>query len=163
MCINLMQGLQLGGTLMQGVGGLQYGRTQAAMAEADAAAERDAAQQEARKIMRAAAKRKGAARAATAASGATLDNFALGVEQEIDQFAEEDAAMTILGAKRRGDVLRTQGKYAKAAGQNQFASSLIQGGYQAKGWRGTKAAVINSVKPVYTDPYEQWLRNGGND
>lgn len=159
MCVSASM-LQLGGTLMQGIGGLQYGRAQSAMAEADAVAERDSAQQEAEKIMRAAVRRKGAARAATAASGAALDTFAIGVEQEIDQFSEEDAAMTILGGKRRGDVLRTQGKYAKAAGMNQFGSSLIQAGYQTSGWRGTKAPVRDSVDPVYTDPYESWLRNG---
>jgi hypothetical protein len=116
---------------------------------------------DAKRILRETARRKGAARAATAASGTRLDEFSLGVEQEIDEAGETDAAMTKLGGKRRGDALRLQGKYAQSAGMGQFGGSLITGAYQAGNWRGTKGTRTNDITGVTPEnAYEKWLRSG---
>ncbi len=160
MCISAGM-MQLGGNLLQGYSAMQSGRAQNDMARADAKATEDAAAQDAKRILRETARRKGAARAATAASGTRLDEFALGVEQEIDQAGQTDAAMTILGGKRRADALRLQGKYAKSAGMGQFGGSLIAGAYQTGNWRGTKGTRTNDISGATPEnAYEKWLRSG---
>lgn len=135
------EALMIGGTLAQGVSAYGYSRAQSAQAQADAAGERDAAQQQAERILRATNKRRSEARAATAASGAKVDQFALGVEQDILQAGETDAAMTILSGERRARGLENSGRLARAAGNTQLASSLFTAGaYGMSGWKGAKQA-----------------------
>jgi outer membrane murein-binding lipoprotein Lpp len=135
MCVSAST-IMLGSTLMQGASSLLYGRAQMNMARADARAERDAAQSEAEQIMRAARSRAGAARAATAASGTRVDDWALGVEQEILTAGETDAANTILTGDRRARSILTGGRLQQASGMMGLAESLFSGAYQMSGWKG---------------------------
>ena len=125
------------GNTVQAVSSIAYSQAQTEGSKADAAAERDAASQHAEKILRATNKQRAAARAATAASGTRVDEFSLGVEQEILEAGETDAAMTILGADRRARTLRTQAKLQTAAGYGEAGGSLFRAAY-AKGWKSPK-------------------------
>jgi hypothetical protein len=146
---------------VQAVSSLANGFAQNSMAKADAAAERDAAAQQAEKIMRETRRRAGAARAATAASGAKLDEFALGTEQEIWQAGETDAAMSILSGNRRAETLRTQGSLTSLGGAGSAAGSLYTGAKFLGGWRGAKVAGTNDLYGVNgSNATEQWLRYG---
>lgn len=134
--------LMMGGTVAGGLASAEQGKTQNELARVDAAYERDAATQQADRILRAARTQKGAARAATAASGARLDEFSLGVEQEIDTLANQDAAMTILTGKRRAESTELAGRQAKKAGENKFAASLFGAASQGySNWKGAKKPV----------------------
>ncbi len=138
MCISAST-IMLGSTLMQGASSLLYGSAQMSMARADADAQRDAARSEAEKIMRATRSRVGEARAATAASGARVDDWALGVEQEILTAGETDAANTILTGERRARSIMVDGRMQQAAGMMGAAESLFSGAYQIRGWKGAAA------------------------
>jgi uncharacterized protein YcaQ len=138
-----------------------YGAAQDVMAQHDAAGEEDAARAMVEKILRAAKKQKGAARAATAASGVRIDEFALAPEQEIEELAQEDAAMTILSGKRRADSIRLSGRMARLAGGNEAAAAdiranttLFQGADAAlrglSGWKGAQGAL--KTVPIYENP-----------
>lgn len=129
---------QTGGTLFQGASQVLYAETQATMARADAAAERDAATQQAERILKETQRRRGAARAATAASGARVDAFSLGNEQEIVQAGETDAAMAILSGDRRARSIEMGGKMQRAAGYAGLSDSLFRASTQMGGWRGAK-------------------------
>lgn len=131
--------LMMGGTVAGGLASSEQGKTQNALAQVDAAYERDAATQQSERILRAARSQKGAARAATAASGARLDEFSLGPEQEIDMLANQDAAMTILTGGRRASTMERSGRMAKKAGDNKMAASLFRAGSQGySNWKGAK-------------------------
>lgn len=134
------QQVQLGATALGGISQALYHDAQRVQARADAAAETDVAQQQAERILRATARRRSEARAATAASGARVDDFALGVEEEIVGAGEHDAAMSILGGERRAGALRTQARLSGAAASNALAGSLFEGAYKLSGWRGARAA-----------------------
>lgn len=139
--------LMMAGNLFQGVASVAHGQTQYAQAKADAAAEMDAAKQQAGQILKATERRRGAARAATAASGTAIDEWSLGVEQDVLQAGEVDAAMTILGAKRRGDVLRESGRQARVGGVMDAGGSIFRAAYG--GWRGTKEPLKQGGGPGY--------------
>lgn len=137
--------MMMGGQVAGGLSRSAQGDAENSLARADAAYERDASQQQAEKILRAARRQKGTARAATGASGARIDEFSLGAEQEIDTLANEDAAMTILTGKRRANSLEFAGASAKRAGRNALSASLFsasQTGYD--GWKGAKKAAPKS-------------------
>lgn len=136
------EAMMMGGTVLGGFSRKAQGDAQASLAEADARYELDAAAQQAEKIQRAARREKGAARAATAASGARIDEFAMGAEKEIGVLSEQDAAMTILTGQRRARSLRYSGEAAKRAGRSEFAGSLFRAaavGYG--GWKGGQKKV----------------------
>jgi len=131
--------LMMTGTAAGGLASAEQGKTQNALAQVDAAYERDAATQQADRILRAARTQKGTARAATAASGARLDEFSLGVEQEIDTLANKDAAMTILTGRNRSDSIQMAGRNAQKAGTNKMTASLFSAGSQGySNWKGAK-------------------------
>lgn len=135
------EAMMMTGQVAGGLARSAYGDAQNSLARADAMYEMDAASQQAQQIMRAARRQKGAARAATAASGARIDEFSMGAEQEIEQLAQEDAAMTILSGKRKARGLEFSGAAAKRAGKAELAGSLFSAastGYS--GWKGAKAA-----------------------
>lgn len=132
------QQVQLGATALGGISQALYHDAQRVQAQADASSERDVAQQQAERILRATARRRSEARAATAASGTRVDDFALGVEQDIVGAGEHDAAMSILGGERRAGALRTQARMSGAAAMNSLAGSLFEGAYKLAGWRGAK-------------------------
>ena len=143
--------LMMTGTAAGGLASYEQGKTQNVLSQVDAAYERDAATQQADRILRAARTQKGAARAATAASGARIDEFSLGVEQEIDMLANQDAAMTILTGKRRSDTIQRSGAMAQKAGANKFNASLFSTGAQGySNWKGAKKA-IDPVSTFYFD------------
>lgn len=136
------QTLQLGGQLAGGIARMAEGDAQASLYEADAMRERDAATEQAAKIQRAARRQKGAARAATAASGARIDEFSVGVEDEIEQLGAQDAAMTILGGNRRGSTLEMAGKMQRNSARGDASASLFTSGAQAyTNWKGAKSAI----------------------
>lgn len=135
---NAAVGVQVAGTISTGVANYAYADSQARMAKADAAAERDAAAQQANLILRATQRQRAAARAATAGSGAKIDAFSLANEQEILQAGETDAAMAILGGKRKGRMLEIGAGYQKAAGANALAGSLFDASRQMSKWKGAK-------------------------
>lgn len=145
--VNSSQMLMAAGTISSGVANYAYADSQARMAKADAAAERDAAAQQANLILRATQRQRAAARAATAGSGAKIDAFSLANEQEILQAGETDAAMAILGGKRKGRMLEIGAGYQKAAGANALAGSLFSTSSQMKGWKGTKAPTSDYGRP----------------
>lgn len=160
MCITATA-LAFGGGLLQTASSLMYASTQAEMAKADAAAERDAAQQQAEKIMRATQRRRGEARAATAASGAKIDQFALGVEQEILQAGETDAAMAILSGERKARGLETSAKLQRASGFMSAGESLFSTAYGMRGWSGAKYTGTNDFSGVTgRNAMDTWLRYG---
>ncbi len=133
------EALMMTGQVAGGLARSAYGDAQASLARADAMYEMDAASQQAQQILRAARRQKGAARAATGASGARIDEFSMGAEQEIEQLAQEDAAMTILSGKRKARGLEFSGAAAKRAGKAELAGSLFSAastGYS--GWKGAK-------------------------
>jgi hypothetical protein len=133
------ESMQMAGQAAGGYSRMVQGKSQQSLANADALYEKDAAQQQAEKILRAGAKQKSAARAATGASGARIDEFSMGAEQEIDALAGEDAAMTILSGDRRARSLRFSGESAARAGRNDFKTSLFKtanDGYS--NWKGAK-------------------------
>ncbi|MFN0185633.1 MAG: hypothetical protein ACKVQR_17610 [Aquabacterium sp.] len=139
--------LMMAGNLFQGVASASHGMVQSAQAKADAAAEMDAARQQAGLILKSAERRRGAARAATAASGAAIDEFSLGVEQDVLQAGEMDAAMTILGGKRRANVIRETGRQQRTAGFMDAGGSIFKAAYG--GWRGTKEPAKLGGGPGY--------------
>lgn len=136
------------GTALKGFSEYQYQGTQAEMALADAAAERDAAKQQAQRIMQATQRQRGAARAATAASGARIDEWSLANEQDIEAAGETDAAMAILSGDRKARTLETSAKLHKAAGYQGAASTLFSLTDQFKGWKGGKGVVGNDESGI---------------
>jgi hypothetical protein len=133
------EALMMSGTAMGGFASMEQGKTQNVLAQVDAAYERDGATQQAERILRAARSQKGAARAATGASGARMDEFSLGPEQEIDMLANQDAAMTILTGNRRARTMEMSGRVAERAGANKFTASLFSAGNQGySNWKGAK-------------------------
>jgi hypothetical protein len=139
--ITLATAAMAGGKVLGGFSEMAYQSNLAAQSRMDAAGEADAAQAQAEKIMRAANRQRGAARAATAASGAMIDEFALGVEQEILTAGETDAAMTVLTGDRRARALRAQASAQQAAGKGALMGSLFDAaGTAFGGWRGTTGA-----------------------
>lgn len=151
--LNTTQQVQLGATAFSGISQALYHDTQRIQANADAAAERDVAQQQAERILRATARRRSEARAATAASGARVDQFALGVEQDIVGAGEHDAAMVILGGERRAGALRTQGRMSGAASMNALAGSLFEGSYKLSGWRGARGPAYSYNDDISGERY----------
>lgn len=144
--------MMMGGTVMGGMASMEQGKAQNVLSRVDAAYERDTATQQAERILRAARTQKGAARAATAASGARLDEFSLGPEQEIDLLANQDAAMTILTGKRRADTMEMSGRMAERAGRNKFTASLFSAGGQSySNWKGAKGKTADPVSNFYFD------------
>lgn len=132
--------MMMGGQVAGGFSKMAYGDAQNSLARADANYERDASQQQAEKILRAARSQKSTARANTAGSGVRIDEFSLGVEQEIDELANQDAAMTILSGKRKAMSLEFGGDMAKRAGRSEFMGSLFSAGATGySGWKGAKA------------------------
>lgn len=131
------EAIAMGGQGLQGLSSLAYAGAQNTQGKADVAGERSAAQQQAENIMRATQRQRGAARAATAASGAAVDVFSLGVEEEIQQMGEKDAAMTILGAERRAQAERIAAKNRTAAGLFGAGESLVKIA-AGSGWKGGK-------------------------
>jgi|GEM_PF-2865721 len=141
--------MAVGGQILGGMAQKAQGSAQASLARAEAMQERDTAAQEALIIMRAARRQQSAARAATAASGVRLDEFSMGVEDEIGQLASQDAAMTILSGNRRAQGLEFRADTARRAGRSQAAASLFSAaatGYS--GWKGSKGPV-NKTAPFY--------------
>lgn len=141
--------MAVGGQVLGGMAQKAQGSAQASLARAEAMQERDTAAQEAQMIMRAARRQQGAARAATAASGVRIDEFSMGVEDEIGQLASQDAAMTILSGNRRAQGLEFRADTARRAGRSQAAASLFSAagtGYSA--WRGAKGPT-RDPRPFY--------------
>lgn len=110
--------------------------TQAQQNKAEAAGQRDLAAQQSERILRATARQRSAARAATAASGAKIDEFSLGVEQDIQQAGEMDAANVLLGGERTARAMEQSAKLARAQGLNNASASLLEVSY--KGWKNPK-------------------------
>lgn len=136
------QKIMMGGQVLGGVAKYAHGDMQNEMAKTDAAQIRDSASQQAQKILRAGQRERSAARAATAASGARVDEFSMGVEREIDTLAEQDAAMAVLSGNRRARSTEFSGKMAKNAGLAGLGESLFDAGNTAyRGWKGKKDPV----------------------
>lgn len=127
-----------GSQMLGGIGRMAYQNSVAAQNRIDAAGELDTAQAQAERILRATERQRGAARAATAASGAAIDEFALGTEREILAAGETDAAMTILTGERRARSLNHQAEMREAAGLFAMGSSLFDAASTIKGWKGIK-------------------------
>ncbi|QHE86312.1 hypothetical protein [Hydrogenophaga sp. BPS33] len=143
--------LSMVGQIGGGLASAEMGKTQNALAKVDAAYERDTAEQQATRVRREVIRQKGAARAATAASGARLDEFALGPEHEIGLLGAQDAEMLILSGNRRSDALLRAGRMAEKAGNNKLMASLFSSAGQAYGnWKGAKKAV-DPVSAFYFD------------
>lgn len=141
--------MAVGGQVLGGMAQKAQGSAQASLARAEAMQERDTAAQEAQMIMRAARRQQGAARAATAASGVRIDEFSMGIEDEIGQLASQDAAMTILSGNRRAQSLEFRADTARRAGRNEAISSLFQAtAFGTSKWRGAKGP-INKPTPFY--------------
>lgn len=144
--------MTMAGQLAGGLASAEMGKTQNVLAQVDAAYERDAAEQQATRVRREVIRQKGAARAATAASGARLDEFSLGPEQEIDLLGAQDAEMLILSGKRRSDSILRGGRVARRAGDGRLAASLFSAsGTAYSNWKGAKQA---------TDPVSNLYFNG---
>jgi hypothetical protein len=143
-----------GGKVLGGFAEKSYQDNLAAQSRLDALGEKDAAQAQAERIMKAAERQRGAARAATAASGAAIDEFALGVEQEILAAGETDAAMTVLTGERRARTLNYQADMQKAAGKGALVGSLFDAaGTAFGGWKGT-------AKPADSYHSADWWKGG---
>jgi hypothetical protein len=141
--------MAIGGQVMSGISQSAQGSAQASLARAEAMQERDTAAQEAQMIMRAVRRQQGAARAATAASGARIDEFSMGAEDEIGQLGAQDAAMTILTGNRRAAGLEFRADTARRAGRNEATASLFRAtAYGISGWKGSKGPV-NTTNPFY--------------
>ncbi len=110
--------------------------TQAQQNKAEAAGQRDLAAQQSERVLRATARQRSAARAATAASGAKIDEFSLGVEQDIQQAGEMDAANVLLGGERTARAMEQSAKLARAQGLSNAGASLLEVSY--KGWKNPK-------------------------
>jgi len=146
--------MQVGSSIVGGISKMAAADISAAGYRMQADGEIDAAQSQAEKIMRAANRQRGAARAATAASGAAIDEFALGVEKEILTAGETDAAMTVLTGERRARALSLAAEAREAAGQGALVSSLFdaaQAGF--KGWKG-------ALKPAESFHSADWWKGG---
>lgn len=129
--------LMMAGNLFQGAVGLANGMAGSAAAKAEAEMELDAARSQAGKILKATASQRSAARAATAASGTRIDEFSLGIEQEITQAGEMDAAMTILTGNNRARSLRNEARNKMMGGIMELGGSALRASYA--GWKGAKA------------------------
>lgn len=125
------------GTAVGGVGELFAGSARADAARADAASARDAGQQQARNILRETERRRASARAATAASGAAVDSFSIGAEQDIAQAGETDAAMAILSGERKARSDDLSARMQMSGGFNALGSSLFRAA-NVGNWRGAK-------------------------
>lgn len=139
--------LMMAGNVFQATSSIAHGMTQAAQAKADAAMERDAATAQAEVILRKTERQRAAARAATAASGTRIDEFSLGVEQDILQAGEQDAAMTILSGSRRGRAIVESGRQQRMAGFMEGGGSLMRAAYS--GWKGSKEPLPLGGGPGY--------------
>jgi hypothetical protein len=144
--------LSVAGQVAGGLASSEQGKTQNALAQVDAAYERDTAEQQAARVRREVIRQKGAARAATAASGVRLDEFALGAEHEIGMLGVQDASMLILTGKRRADSIERGGRMAERAGRNKLAASLFgatmgEGGVFSN-WKGARGKTGNSFDPM---------------
>lgn len=148
--LTMAQGVQMGGEALGGISSALYANAQATQARADARTERDAAQQQAESILRATERRRGAARAATAASGAKIDEFSLGVERDIEEAGFTDAAMTVLSGDRRARSLQSAARTQQAAGMGALGSSLLSASYI--GWKGAKGKADPAFSR-YTDGF----------
>jgi hypothetical protein len=134
--------LSVAGQVAGGLASAEMGKTQNVLAQADAAYERDTAEQQATRVRREVMRQKGAARAATAASGARLDEFALGAEHEIGMLGAQDASMLILTGKRRAEAMERGGRMSARAGRNRLEGSLFRASMGEDGlfgkWKGAK-------------------------
>lgn len=142
------------GQIGQGVSGMFAGDARAAMAEAEGAMQMDAARVQARNILRETERRRGAARAATAASGARIDEFSLGNEQEIVQAGQTDAALEILSGKRAQQAKAIEAMMDRAAGRSKLYGSLFSASPSLGKWRGAKQP--NIWEPGYDDTNAQF-------
>lgn len=160
MCISLATAALIGGTAISAVGAIQQGEQAAAMgnyqneqAKADAEAAKGDAAVQARQIREAGKRQKSSATAASAASGFNVDDgTAELINNQIDQGAEQDALMAILGGNNQARRLRTQGEYAKKAGENARTAGYISAiGSVAKagsGWKSSSKLVDSTQIPM---------------
>lgn len=129
-------GMQAAGSVMQGLSAYQAGRSQAAISEAQAVAERDAAQQQADRLREKTRRAVGSARAAYAGAGVAVDSTTvLDATQDIQARGNTDAYMALLTGERRAREARFQGRMARAAGTQALGASLLRAGATiARGW-----------------------------
>lgn len=149
MCISLATAALIGGTAISAAGAIQQGEQAAAMgnyqnaqAQADADAAKGDALVQARQIREAGKRQKSSATAASAASGFSVsDGTAELINNQIDQGAEQDALMAILGGNNQARRLRAQGEYAQKAGENARTAGYVSAiGSVAKAGNGWKSS-----------------------
>lgn len=121
-----------GSALYSGYTQHQMGKAQEAQSNADAAAAEANGRLEAEKIRKQAAAVKSSAQAAAAENGLNVnDGVSTVINDQITRDSEEDAWLSILGAKDRGTRLRADGKAAAQAGRNAAVGSVLQAGGSA--------------------------------
>jgi hypothetical protein len=96
-----------------------------------------AGEDQARKIRRQSQADRGSAVAAMAASGVEIgQGSALETERQILTIGEEDAMMTLLGARQQASSLRRQASAEKVDGWLNATSTVLGGASKMPGWGG---------------------------
>ena len=129
-----------GSALYSGYTQYQTGKAQEAQSKADAAAAEANGRLEAEKIRKQAAAVKSSAQAAAAENGLNVnEGVSTVINDQITRDSEEDAWLSILGAKDRGARIAADGKAAAQAGRNAMVGSVMQAGASAlSGYAGVK-------------------------
>lgn len=112
--------------IQQGKQAAEFGKYQAAQANADANAAKGDAQVEAERIRQMGKRTRSAAIAALAGSGVDVnEGSALVIQKDITKNSEQDAQTTILGGSQRALLIKTQGQIDNMKGQQAKSASYI--------------------------------------
>lgn len=134
--------LLMASTAVAAGGQLMAAHDQAQAAEDQAAQVRAAGKFDAHRIRRQAQADRGAAVAAMAGSGVEIgQGSALETERQILTIGEEDAMMTLLGARQQGQALERQASQQRTAGWINATSTVLGGASKMPGWGGKTPGV----------------------
>jgi hypothetical protein len=133
----------IAGAVLGAAGSIMGGNAKKQAAEDTATYQVDEAKAQAKKIRDLARQQRGEATASYAASGVDVgEGTPLLTDAEITRRSEEDALMTILGAKRQAGIIKREGKAQQTAGYYQAAGSVLgaAGGIGGGGWQRAAGA-----------------------
>ncbi|WP_430421872.1 hypothetical protein [Methylibium petroleiphilum] len=149
--------MMMGGQLAEA--GAKYSESsyKASMLSMQADQTRFASKQRSQSISRAGERERGAARAAAGASGATIDEAALRVEDGITRGAERDAAMEMISGELEARQLESRAMLHRMAGSNAIWEGVI--GVGATGFSGWKGAKGRPAPSYHSEAY--WAGGAG--
>ena len=136
--------LMVGATAVSAGGQLMASADRAQAAEDQAAQVRASGRLDAERIRRQTQAQRGAAVAAMAASGVEIgQGSALETERQILTIGEEDAMMTLLGARQQGQALERQATSERIGGWLNAGSTVLGGASKLPGWGGKQQPGVN--------------------